>query len=223
MISHLPNWINLLFITTWLLTVIFYYYSNGKAVKSTLVILLWSLVQSILAYQGFYQDTRAIPPRFALVLVPAVLLVCYALIYKKEQVLHSRNIQISTLLHTVRIPVEICLLYLFLNGMIPELMTFEGRNFDIIAGITAPGMWLFLYYNKSNLSLLKLWNIICLCLVCFIVINALLSTETFLQQFGFDQPNRAINYFPFILLPSIIVPIVIFTHISDLMKLKRMQ
>jgi len=223
MISHLPNWINLLFITTWLLTVIFYYYSNGKAVKSTLVILLWSLVQSILAYQGFYQDTRAIPPRFALVLVPAILIVGYALIYKKDQVLNSRNIQISTLLHTVRIPVEICLLYLFLNGMIPELMTFEGRNFDIIAGITAPGMWLFLYYNKSNFMILKLWNIICLCLVCFIVINALLSTETFLQQFGFDQPNRAINYFPFILLPSIIVPIVIFTHISDLMKLKRMQ
>ena len=66
MIENLPNWINVLFVTTWLLTLAFFYYSNGKPHKILLGIILWQL---------------------------------------------------------------------FLYQMIPELMTFEGRNFDILAGI----------------------------------------------------------------------------------------
>ncbi|WP_233632635.1 hypothetical protein [Parapedobacter sp. ISTM3] len=43
-----------------------------------------------------------------------------------------------TMINVVRIPVEVVLCWLFINGAVPEMMTFEGRNFDIIAGITAP-------------------------------------------------------------------------------------
>ena len=39
------------------------------------------------------------------------------------------------------------------------------------------------------------------------------------QKFGFEQPNKAITYFPFILLPALIVPLVIWTHLSDILKL----
>lgn len=222
MIKDLPNWINVVFILTWFTTLVFYYYSNGKAVKSTLLIFAWSIFQSIIAYLGFYQDSRAVPPRYALVLLPAIVIIAYALIYKKEQILISRNLHISSLLHVIRIPVEICLLYLFLNNMIPELMTFEGRNFDILAGITAPIIALLVYKKKISFGLLKAWNIVSICLVSFIVLNALLSTDTVIQLFAFDQPNKAINYFPFVLLPSVIVPIVIYTHLSDLIKIKRL-
>jgi hypothetical protein len=104
--------------------------------------------------------------------------------------------------------------------MLPELMTFNGRNFDILMGITAPIVGYFFMVNKVGKKGLLIWNIIGLILVLSILTNGLLSAELPFQQFGFDQPNRGINYFPFVLLPALIVPIVIWTHLSDIIKLK---
>ena len=47
-------------------------------------------------------------------------------------------------------------------------------------------------------------------LLANIVIIAVLSFPSPIQQFGFEQPNIGLAYFPFIWLPAIIVPIVLF-------------
>ena len=80
---------------------------------------------------------------------------------------------------------------------------FEGGNFDIIAGITSPVVgFLFIKKVLGNLFLI-LWNILCLGLVLFIMAIGTLSAEMPFQQFAFDQPNTAMIYFPFILLPAV--------------------
>jgi len=123
-------------------------------------------------------------------------------------------------LHSVRLPVEIVLFGLFTHKMIPELMTFEGRNYDIIMGLTAPIIGILLIRKQLGKRGLLIWNMIGLVLIFFILFNGILSAELPFQQFVFEQPNRAINFFPFILLPATIVPIVIWTHLSDIIKLK---
>lgn len=221
MIDDLPSWIEVLFIVTCLLTIVFFYISNGKPKKVTLLIILWSVIQSILAYFGYYQTIETIPPRFILVLLPIIFLITYGLLPKQiDWIIQKRNLKISTFLHIVRVPVEIVLLYLFFNKMVPQLMTFEGRNFDILAGITSPVVGVLYLKNKVHEKSLIIWNIIGLFLVLFVLVNGLLSSEVSFQQFGFEQPNRAINYFPFVLLPATIVPIVIYTHLTDIIKLK---
>lgn len=222
MIENLPNWINLIFIVTCILTIGLFYYSNGKPIKLTLLIIIWSVMQSLLAYMGFYQTTDTIPPRFAFVLIPTTLLIIYGLLPKQQKwFFNQRDTKISTFLHSVRLPVEIVLYGLFTNKMVPELMTFEGRNYDILMGITAP-IITWLYINKKiNKKILLIWNIIGLALVFFILFNGILSSELPFQQFGFEQPNKGINYFPFVLLPGTIVPIVIWTHLSDIIKLRK--
>ena len=222
MVENLPNWIESLFLITWVLTVGLFYYSNGKPTKLTLLIILWSILHSVLAYFGFYQITDSLPPRFGLVLIPSTLLIVFGLLPKQRKwALDHRDMQFSTFLHTVRLPIEIVLYGLFTHQMIPELMTFEGRNFDILMGITAPIIgWIFLK-KKINKKIVLGWNVMGLCLVLFILGNGILSAELPFQQFGFDQPNRAINYFPFVLLPATIVPIVVWTHLIDILKLRR--
>lgn len=221
MIEHLPNWINILFIATTLVTIIFFYFANNKPNRLMLVFLLWVVLHSVLALNGFYQDTLATPPRFTLVIIPSTLIIVYGLLPKQRTwILKNRNTRISTFLHTIRIPMEFVLLYLFIYKMIPELMTFEGRNFDIAAGISAVVVGCLHITNKISKRWLLVWNVFGLILILFILVNGILSAELPFQQFGFDQPNRALNYFPFILLPAIVVPIVIYTHLSDIIKLR---
>jgi hypothetical protein len=95
-------------------------------------------------------------------------------------------------------------------------MTFEGRNFDIISGITAPLIYYFGYHQKvlSN-KLMLTWNILCIGLLLNIVINAVLSAPFAFQQFAFEQPNIAVLYFPFNWLPSLVVPLVLFAHLAN--------
>lgn len=222
MIENLPVWIDLTFLLTWVFTIGLFHFSNGRPKGLTLVIMGWSILQSGLAYWGFYQNTSAIPPRFMFVLLPTTIFIIYGLLPKHQKwILETRQTKISTFLHAVRLPVEIVLFGLFTHKMVPELMTFEGRNYDILMGITAPIMgWLFIKQQVSKKVLLG-WNIIGLILVLFILFNGVLSTELPIQQFGFEQPNRAVTFFPFVLLPAVIVPIVIWTHITDIILLRK--
>lgn len=222
MIDGLPQWINILFIVTCTITLVLFYHSNGKPKLLIAILLIWSTIQSFLAYSGFYENTITTPPRFAFVLVPSVLVIIFGLLSRqKKWFLKARETKISTFLHFVRLPVEIVLYGLFINKMVPELMTFEGRNYDILMGLTAPIIGVLFYKGLLGKRSLLIWNFIGLILVLFVLINGILSSELPFQQFGFDQPNRAIIYFPFILLPATVVPIVIWTHLSDIIKLRK--
>lgn len=201
-------------------TVILFYLANGKPTKLIGLILIWTVLQSFLAYTGFYYDNLRFPPPVTLIIAPTLALIIYGLTGdRRKWFIKNRNIKISTLLHSVRIPVELILFFIYKDALVPQLMTFEGRNYDILAGITALIMYLLLRKGKANKRIMLLWNAVSLALVTFILINASLSIESPFQLFAFDQPNRAVTMFPYILLPSVIVAIVIYTHISDIMYL----
>lgn len=119
------------------------------------------------------------------------------------------------MLHTVRVAVELVLFGLFTQQAVPELMTFAGRNFDILAGLTAPLVFYLGFVKKTlNRKIILIWNFICLGLLLNIVIHAILATPTPLQQFAFDQPNVAVFYFPFVWLPAGVVPLVLLAHLA---------
>ena len=220
MISEIAPWITIVFFIAFLGTLASFYMANGRPKKVLGCIALWSIVQSILAYRGFYLDTESFPPRFAFVLVPTILCIGFGLLSRQRAWIYQyRDIRFSTFLHTVRFPVELVLLQLFLAGMVPELMTFEGRNFDIIMGLTAPIIVFLLVKDKISKMGLLIWNVIGFVFIMTILFYGVLSSDLPFQQFGFDQPNRAVLYFPFVLLPAVIVPIVIWTHLSDILKL----
>ncbi|MEM7162172.1 MAG: hypothetical protein AAF487_06980 [Bacteroidota bacterium] len=222
MIAGLPLWIEVLFIACCLFTIVVFHLANGRPRKISLFILTWTIAHSLLALNGFYQNTEAFPPRFAWILIPAILIVIWASLPRNtRKIIQKRNAAMSVFIHAVRLPVEIVLWQLFIFEMVPELMTFEGRNFDIIMGITAPLIALLVWLNKIPKGLLLIWNSIGLILVLFILINGILSAELPFQQFAFDQPNRGITYFPFVLLPATIVPIAVWTHLTDIFILLR--
>lgn len=181
----------------------------------------WLLVQGALAWSGFYLDTQSIPPRFLLLIAPPVLIL-FALIAlpASRRWLLTLSPENLTWIHTVRVPVEIALYWLYLGGQIPEVMTFEGSNYDIFSGLTAPFV-VYFGFRRHILSkgTLIMWNLLCLLLLANIVTHAILAAPTPFQQIAFDQPNRGVFYFPFSWLPGFIVPVVLFAHITSLLQL----
>ncbi|MEQ1924089.1 MAG: hypothetical protein ABL952_16415, partial [Pyrinomonadaceae bacterium] len=170
---------------------------------------------------GFYHAADTVPPRIALFgAMPAVLLIVLYFIFFRRSFVEKLPIGFLTLLHTVRIPVEIVLYWLFVAGAVPQIMTFAGRNFDILSGVLAPIVYLIaLRGGKLNRPVLIAFNLIGLVLLANIVSIAVMSVASPMQQFGFDQPNRAVLYFPYVWLPVIVVPIVLFSHLAALWQL----
>ncbi|MEO7769032.1 MAG: hypothetical protein ABIS01_16495, partial [Ferruginibacter sp.] len=143
---------------------------------------------------------------------------------KGKALLDGFNIKTLTLLQTVRIPVELTLYWLYLHKAVPGILTFEGRNFDVLSGLSAPFIYYFGFIKKSiGKNWLIAWNIVCLLLLINVVVNSILSLPTPFQKFAFDQPNIAIGYFPFMLLPSFLVPMVVLSHIASLRQLSQIK
>ena len=221
--ENLPNYIKVVFALTTFLTIFLFYHATKKSTLTLGILFGWLAFQSLVALPGFYTETDTIPPRFLLLIGPPLVFIIALFLTTQGKVfldnLHLKNL---TILHTIRIPVEIVLFWLFLHQGIPELMTFEGRNFDILSGITAPLIYYFGFVKAQlNSKILILWNLICLGLLINIVANAALSVPSVFQKFAFDQPNVAILYFPFVWLPACVVPLVLLSHLSALRQLLR--
>lgn len=221
----LPSSISLAFILLSFTTIFLLYLAGRRNSRIPMVITLYLLIQGILGYFSFYSAQPILPPKIIALVMPSFGLVFYLLFSKKgKQFIETLDIRTLTILHTIRIPVELLLFSLFVNKAIPEVMTFEGRNFDILAGISAPIIYYLTFIKKvMGKKGLLVWNVISTFLLINIIVHATLSVELPFQQFGFEQPNQAILHFPFVWLPSIVVPIVLFSHLAAIQLLLKKE
>ena len=234
MIENLPAYISLVFGLTTAATLLLFYRAVQHSTVETIrkkanVIFLgltvWLMIQAALTLKNVYNSaTTSIPPKIVLLgILPAILMIVLLFATKKgRQFIDSLPLTDITYLNTVRIAVEVVLLWLFMHKAVPQLMTFEGRNFDILSGITAPFIAYFgLVKGKLGRNVILIWNFIALAFLANIAANALLSAPSPVQQFAFDQPNIAILHFPFSWLPTFIVPIILFGHLTSIRQLIR--
>ena len=224
MLTDLPDSLVIIFLLTVILTFLLFINAVKNKPTTAIVLVIWLAVTGILSIKEVFQNTSTIPPRLMIVIVPAIVFIILLLITKSgRRFTDSIDLRKLTLVHIVRVPVEITLFMLSTHKLIPELMTFAGRNFDILSGVTAPIVYFVCSKNSQlkNRKLLLVWNFICLGLLLNIVINALLSAPFPFQQFAFEQPNIAILYFPFTWLPCFIVMIVLYSHLAAIRQLVR--
>ena len=100
------------------------------------------------------------------------------------------------------------------------MMTFEGMNYDIVSGVLAPIVFFAAFRgDEVNRWLLIGYNVLGLVLLANIVSIAALSLPSPIQQLNFDTPNRGVLLFPYVWLPTLIVPIVLFSHLAALWQL----
>jgi len=230
MIEGLPFYVSLVFILVTLSTVVLLLRAIPKAARNTFpsrllsfVLPFWLLLQGVLSIGTFYQATDSVPPRvFAFGVLPSLVFIVAFFVFFRKSFVDELSLKALTLISVVRVFVEITLLWLYQAGQIPRIMTFEGFNFDILSGLTAIVVYFVAFRGgKINRPLLIVWNIFALGLLLNIVTIALLSFKGPIQKLGLEQPNVAVNYFPFVWLPTMVVPIVLFSHLAALRQLFR--
>lgn len=209
-----PSMIVFFTLTTLLATFLFYLATNRSRISLSISV-LWIFAQSSIALSGFYLATDAIPPHLLFALAPPLLFVVGLLVTRPgKRFIEAMDLKWCVLLHSVRILLELNLFWLFLHKQVPRLLTFEGGNLDILVGVSAPVIWWAYSSGRIGRKGLLIWNGIALLGVLNAVGRALLSAPFPFQQFGFEQPTRAILTFPYILLPAFIVPVVLLSHIA---------
>jgi len=221
MIPNLPLYVSLGFIILTFVTIYLIYRASNNSFLLLIGLSAWIVLQGILSFKGFYTITNTLPPRFVLLAPPALVVIIILFVTNRgRRFIDDFNLRTLTWIHTIRIFVEISLWMLYKNGSVPREMTFEGGNFDILSGITAPLVASTAFKDhKINRGFLLLWNFVCLILLLKIVITAVLSVPTPFQQFAFNQHAVGVLYFPFTWLPCCIVPVVFFAHLAAIRKM----
>ncbi len=214
-------YIDLVFVGTAFLTLLLLYNATGFSKRVIVVTLAWLVLQAVVGLSGFYTVTTGGPPRFALLLMPPlVFIVMLFFVPAGRRFLDGLDVRMLTLLHIVRIPVEVTLYWLYEHKAVPRAMTFEGRNFDILCGLTAPLVWYFGFVKpRLGKRVLIGWNIVCILFVVNIAVTAVLAGSPAFQHFGFERRNIALSNFPFVWLPCCIVPTVLLANLAAIRQL----
>lgn len=166
-------------------------------------LIAWITFLAAWSYSGIATRFDLFPFNMAPVLI-APLIAIITITIKGDNLLSKISLKTLTNLQVFRVFVEILLWGLFIEDLLPVQMTFEGLNWDIISGLTAPLAAIFLVRSKWGLAA---WNIMCLALLINIVTVAILSMPGPLRVFANEPSNVIVARFPFILLPGLLVPL----------------
>jgi hypothetical protein len=211
--STIPVYIPLLFGACVLAAVFTLWRAAGRSRIILIIAAAWIAIQTI------------IPPILPLFALPPLLVVIATLASKKGRAFISTlDLPTLTLLNIIRIFVEFVLYELYRYHAVPVLMTFEGRNFDILSGLSAPIVYYFAFVrHRMPARWLIIWNLACIILLLNAVTYGVLSALGLLPQLSADRTNIAILHFPYFLLPGTLVPIVLFSNAASILKLLKIR
>lgn len=178
----------------------------------------------VLAERGLYTNAQAFPPPQLLLLAPVLVALLGTVLLRPGRAwLRGLPLFALTAVHGLRLPVELVLHDAYQAGLVPQDMTYSGFNFDILSGISA--LLLLLLWMRSGRppgrAVLVAWNLLCLGLLLVVVGTAVLSIPSSVQRLNFAAPNLLVTATPWVLLPAVLVPAVLFAHVAALLRLLR--
>jgi hypothetical protein len=118
----------------------------------------WLAVPGVLAWQGVLD--RYEPPPPGLLLVGAITLGTVPLAFSAAGSRFVAGLPLAVIVgyQAFRVPLEWVLHRLYLEGAIPIQMTYAGRNFDVVTGITAALLALWLATGRRHRGLVLAWK-----------------------------------------------------------------
>jgi hypothetical protein len=183
---------------------------------------LWLLAFSALALAGVFTrfDLRP-PPYFGMVL--ATLGMGVGLGASRIGARLAEGLSVTSLVgfQAFRLPLELVMHNAGEEGTMPVELSFGGYNFDIVTGATAVLVAGLSALGRAPRALVLAWNALGLVMLAIIAVLAVLLSPA-VHAFGDDPAhmNLWVAYFPFILLPTVLVAAALAGHVILLRKLR---
>ncbi len=182
----------------------------------------WLAITAVLAGRGFFLDFQALPPHLLLALGPPLLtLGALTASRRLAPLLAAMPRAWPVGAQTFRIGVEIVLWRLAAAGVAPEIMTFTGRNADILVGLSAPVVAYACFVRRAWSERVAVWwNLAGIVILLNVVIQAQLAAPTPYRLIVTDPPTTFIGAVPYIWLPAFLVPLAWLLHLLSLRQLR---
>lgn len=184
--------------------------SQRFSVRVAIVLLIWCGSAALLGALGAVATLHPPFPQVILFGLLALLLIGYRFSSEFRRWLFSISLEWLISVHLVRF-VGFYFLWLCEHGQLPFAFAVLGGSGDIVVATFA---LVLLVLRPGSRMIYQVWNILGLADILFVV-----STATRLA-FADSGSMAALLRFPLSLLPTFIVPLIIFTHIVIFLRLK---
>jgi hypothetical protein len=190
--------------TAWRLAGISAEGARRAAVAGGLAAIVWMSVTGLAAASGILREWRLTPPPF-MGLVLAVFALAFSIAFSRVGArLAALPLWALVAVQSFRLPLEVVMHRLVQHGIMPEQMSYTGRNWDVLTGMTALLVAGSLRADIGGRWLTLAWNVMGLGLLANVLVVAIASTPRF-AAFGPDQLNVFVTYVPFVWLPAVMV------------------
>jgi len=191
-------------------------YLNGRTAFRVLAGLsAWFIYAGLMGYFGVLKNTAMRPPGTAFLLVP-VLFFLFLFIVRfsaNARIILAFPLWIILGAQCFRVGVELFLHQLWIGGLVPKMLTFEGANVDIYIGASAPVIAWLSTRGRLGLKLALAWNVLGLLALTNVVTRAVLTSPVPFNVIHAEVPNRMFGTFPFMFIPGFFVPLAVTLHV----------
>lgn len=179
----------------------------------------WTIFTGAMAFFGILAKFTSFPPWIPLLVLAQLAFVFWlgwASPWSKSLAEIPQYLLVG--LQCFRIPVELLLATLATRRLLAIEMTYYGRNFDVLEGITAVALaiWLKRCGENSLRHVVLVWNLTGLSLVTVVLVHGLLSVPYPSQLLHLSVPTFIIAYFPVVWLLTVLVPMAYLLHLVSI-------
>jgi hypothetical protein len=201
--------------------------AKASAARRTAVIVgldsaAWMALTWIAASSGILQQWDRRPPPFLFVIVVMTVL-SLMLAFGGVGTRIAQHIPLWALvaIQSFRLPLELAMHALVARGIMPNQMSYSGRNFDIVTGATAILVAILVKQGYGGRRLVAAWNVLGFALLVNVVSVAIASMPL-LRVFGDEQVVTFVTYTPFVWLPAVMVLAALAGHLVIFRALRRL-
>lgn len=194
--------------------------AGAWGVRARIAFGLWTLVPLALAAAGILGRWDLVPPPFAVVNVLVTVTTVVTALRVGPRLVAAIPLWVLVITQGFRLPLELVMHQAAVEGVMPGQMTWTGWNYDIVTGIAAIALGIWLRNGHPPRAVVHAWNALGFLLLVNVVTVAVVSLPPF-ARFGPDAVNTWVAASPFIWLPSLLVQAALAGHLLVWRSLRR--
>jgi hypothetical protein len=204
--------------TAVIVAIVAHYLGRTAAFGALGLLSVWFIYAGLLGYFGVVRNTTTRPPGIVFLVGPIALFLIAFIVAAVGSTAGKRMAFAFPLwllvgLQCFRIGVELFLHQLWIHGLVPRMLTFDGANVDIYIGASALLVAWMSTRGRIGLRVTLAWNLLGLAALANVVVRAVLTAPGPLNLIHAEVPDRMIGTFPFLFIPAFFVPLAVVLHV----------